>query len=82
MGGQQKIRSLWSHYFDGTDGVIFVLDAHNTARLPEARNELQLLAGHILLKGVPILILANKSDLPNVNNFTLTYRCRLELKKS
>lgn len=27
IGGQDKIRSLWKHYFLGAHGVIFVLDS-------------------------------------------------------
>ena len=27
LGGQNKFRSMWSHYYDGTDAVIFVVDS-------------------------------------------------------
>jgi ADP-ribosylation factor protein 6 len=66
IGGQEKIRLLWPHYFEGTDGVIFVVDSHDQGRIAEAKNELHQLAAHIHMKNVFILILANKSDLPNV----------------
>lgn len=26
VGGQDKIRPLWRHYFENTNGVIFVVD--------------------------------------------------------
>lgn len=27
IGGQERIRRLWRHYFDDTDGLIFVVDS-------------------------------------------------------
>lgn len=27
IGGQDKIRQLWKHYYENTDGLIFVIDA-------------------------------------------------------
>ena len=28
IGGQEKIRPLWRHYYDNVDGVIFILDSN------------------------------------------------------
>ena len=33
VGGQDKIRQLWRHYYNGTDAVIFVVDSADTDRL-------------------------------------------------
>ena len=33
IGGQEKIRPLWRHYFQGTDAVIFVVDSLDEERL-------------------------------------------------
>lgn len=40
MGGQDKIRPLWRHYFQDTQGIIFVVDSNDRDRAGEAREEL------------------------------------------
>ncbi|KAF7528425.1 hypothetical protein G7054_g10127 [Neopestalotiopsis clavispora] len=40
VGGQDKIRPLWRHYFSGTQGLIFVIDSSDRARIEEAKQEL------------------------------------------
>ena len=40
VGGQDKIRPLWRHYYQNTQGIIFVVDSNDTERLEEARDEL------------------------------------------
>ncbi|XP_023890748.1 ADP-ribosylation factor-like [Quercus suber] len=40
VGGQDKIRPLWRHYFQNTQGLIFVVDGNDRDRLVEAREEL------------------------------------------
>eukprot|EP00662_Eupelagonemidae_sp_cell21_P044270 gene44270-1976_t len=32
VGGQDKIRKLWRHYFENTNGVIFVVDCNDRER--------------------------------------------------
>lgn len=70
MSGQSKYRSLWERYYADCHGVVFVIDSSDTMRMAVACNELQLMIQHPEMmknrsttKGVPILILANKSDL-------------------
>ena len=72
MSGQSKYRSLWERYYSDCHGVIFVIDSSDTMRMAVASNELQLMIQHpemvknrstTTTAGVPILILANKSDL-------------------
>ncbi|CAF1270365.1 unnamed protein product [Adineta steineri] len=46
VGGQKQIRSLWRHYLQNCNGLIFVIDSHDRERIDEAREELQ----HILLE--------------------------------
>lgn len=65
VGGQKKIRSLWYHYFQGTDAVIFVIDSNDRERIFEAQSELNVLMNHDLLRHAKLLIYANKQDLPN-----------------
>lgn len=40
VGGQDKIRPLWRHYYQNTQGLIFVVDSSDTKRIAEAENEL------------------------------------------
>eukprot|EP01094_Clydonella_sp_ATCC50884_P018932 TRINITY_DN359_c0_g1_i1.p1 TRINITY_DN359_c0_g1~~TRINITY_DN359_c0_g1_i1.p1 ORF type:complete len:184 (-),score=59.72 TRINITY_DN359_c0_g1_i1:424-975(-) len=65
VGGQDKIRPLWRHYFRNTEGLIFVVDSNDTERFEEAREELHKLLVEEELMGADILVFANKQDLPN-----------------
>lgn len=40
VGGQDKIRPLWRHYFQNTQGLIFVVDSNDRERIQEAADEL------------------------------------------
>lgn len=40
IGGQDRIRTLWKHYFENTQAVIFVADSNDVDRIPEAAHEL------------------------------------------
>lgn len=40
VGGQDKIRPLWRHYYQNTQGLIFVVDSSDTKRIAEAEQEL------------------------------------------
>merc|ERR1712014_518932 len=39
IGGQDRIRRLWRHYFTGTNGVIYVVDSNDRDRTEDAREE-------------------------------------------
>jgi len=65
VGGQDKIRPLWRHYFQGTQGLIFVVDSNDRERASEAAEELGKMLREEELKDVILLVLANKQDLPN-----------------
>ena len=43
IGGQERIRPLWKHYFNGVHGIIFVIDSNDVERLEEAKDELNKL---------------------------------------
>ena len=64
IGGQDRIRSLWRHYYANTHGIIFVVDSADRARLDTAKEELHKLLGEDELRGAKVLVLANKQDLP------------------
>ncbi|PWS22792.1 hypothetical protein DKP78_16530, partial [Enterococcus faecium] len=40
VGGQDKIRPLWRHYFQNTQGLIFVVYRKDRYRVVESRDEL------------------------------------------
>ncbi|PKA47854.1 ADP-ribosylation factor 1 [Apostasia shenzhenica] len=65
VGGQDKIRPLWRHYFQNTQGLIFVIDSNDRERISEARDELHRMLSEDELQGATLLIFANKQDLPN-----------------
>jgi ADP-ribosylation factor 6 len=65
VGGQDKIRPLWRHYYTGTDGLIFVVDSADRDRLDEARIELHKILEDTEMKGVNLLVFANKQDHKN-----------------
>lgn len=65
VGGQDKIRPLWRHYFQNTQGLIFVVDSNDRERLPEAKDELQKMLQEDELRDALLLVFANKQDLPN-----------------
>ena len=65
LGGQAKLRTMWHHYYQDVDGVIFVVDSQDRHRFKDAREELYALLDHEELREVPVLVFANKQDLPN-----------------
>merc|ERR1719381_10013 len=62
VGGQDKIRPLWRHYFQNTQGVIFVVDSNDRDRMTESRDELARMLGDDELRDAVLLVLANKQD--------------------
>jgi ADP-ribosylation factor protein 6 len=65
VGGQDKIRPLWRHYYTGTQALIFVVDSADRDRVDEARQELHRIVNDREMREVIILIYANKQDLPD-----------------
>ena len=63
VGGQQTIRSYWRNYYEQTDGLIFVIDTTDPARLTEVRTELHALLTQERLAGASLLVMANKQDV-------------------
>ncbi|KAH0787916.1 ADP-ribosylation factor [Histomonas meleagridis] len=65
VGGQDRIRPLWRHYFHNTQGLIFVVDSNDIGRIDEARDVLHRLLEEDELRNSVLLVYANKQDLPN-----------------
>ncbi|CAG8591479.1 12701_t:CDS:2, partial [Racocetra fulgida] len=64
VGGQDKIRPLWRHYYTGTQGLIFVIDSQDRDRIDEARQELHRIISDREMRDCLLLVFANKQDLP------------------
>jgi ADP-ribosylation factor protein 6 len=84
VGGQDKIRPLWRHYYSGkyprdhqihedsrqmlihtagTQGLVFVVDSSDHARIEEARTELHRILNDLEMSECLLLVFANKQDL-------------------
>ncbi|KAJ6651563.1 hypothetical protein lerEdw1_020839 [Lerista edwardsae] len=64
VGGGDKMKAMWRHYYADTDGVVFVVDSVDCSLFEEARFNLQAVMSAADLDGVPLVLLANKQDLP------------------
>ncbi|XP_013874615.1 ADP-ribosylation factor 2 [Austrofundulus limnaeus] len=64
VGGQTIIRPLWRHYYTNTQGLIFVVDSNDPERIKDAADELHMMLEEHELRGVSVLVFANKQDLP------------------
>ena len=65
VAGQSHFRFLWEAHYPGCSAVIFVIDAADIERLPEARDVLKThVFNNPYMENVPTLIMANKQDLP------------------
>lgn len=62
------MRPYWRCYYQDTNAVVYVIDSADKDRLEVARQELELMLQEEELRGAPVLILANKQDLPNAMN--------------
>merc|ERR1712241_1303709 len=65
IGGQDKIRPLWRHYYQGTNGLIYVVDCNDRDRVEGAHEELAKIINEDEMRDAVLLVLANKQDLPN-----------------
>merc|ERR1719232_265998 len=64
VGGQDKIRLLWRHYYTNTQGLIYVVDSNDRDRIDENREELHKMLAEEELRDAVLLVFANKQDLP------------------
>ena len=62
--GGDKARPMWSRYFTGCNGLVFVVDGTNESRFNEAREELSWVLKSDEVKGLPLAVLVNKQDKP------------------
>ncbi|KAF3017539.1 ADP-ribosylation factor-like protein 8B [Neopestalotiopsis sp. 37M] len=65
LGGQPRFRPMWERYCRGVDAIVFIVDIADIQVLGQAKDELHALMSHPSLEGIPLLVLGNKSDLPD-----------------
>ncbi|EAU33590.1 hypothetical protein ATEG_05829 [Aspergillus terreus NIH2624] len=65
LGGQPRFRPMWERYCRGVNAIVYIVDAADREALPVATDELHDLMTKPTLDGIPLLVLGNKSDLPN-----------------
>ncbi|CAE7514982.1 arl3 [Symbiodinium natans] len=64
LGGRIPDRALWRKYYKDADALIFVVDSADRRRLEESQNQLEDLLREDDLVDKPLLVYANKQDLP------------------
>ncbi|CAN6294829.1 unnamed protein product [Urochloa humidicola] len=68
LGGQVGLRTIWEKYYDEAHAIIYVIDAATASSFEDAKSALEKVIRHEHLTGAPLLIVANKQDLPGVVN--------------
>lgn len=63
IGGQKKMRPHWKNFYQDTAGFIFVVDCSDKQRLTEAQKEFGRILRSDDLRGLPVVIFANKQDV-------------------
>ncbi|KAJ0962684.1 hypothetical protein J5N97_027806 [Dioscorea zingiberensis] len=64
LGGQIGLRTIWEKYYEEAHAIIYVIDAANPSNFESSKSALEKILRHEDLRGAPLLILANKQDLP------------------
>lgn len=62
---QEELQALWDKYYAECHGVIYTVDSHDKERIQESKESFDAMITNENLKGVPLLVLANKQDLPD-----------------
>ena len=63
LGGQSRFRESWEKYCRDADVIIFVVDSNDRSNIDIARASLHELLSNESLKGISLLVLANKNDI-------------------
>jgi small GTP-binding protein len=63
VAGGKKSRELWKHYYEDTDGMVWMVDAADAERFKESSDALaKAMKDAKLPSDVPVLVLCNKND--------------------
>ena len=63
LGGHETARKIWKDYFPAVNAILFLVDAVDVNRFPEAYKELKEILETPELVNIPIAILGNKIDM-------------------
>uniref|UniRef100_A0A673N5G6 ADP-ribosylation factor-like protein 14 n=1 Tax=Sinocyclocheilus rhinocerous TaxID=307959 RepID=A0A673N5G6_9TELE len=58
-----KMRAHWRNFYQDTAGIVFVVDSSDIKRLDEAKSVLEQTLKGDHLRGLPVVVLANKQDI-------------------
>ncbi len=64
IGGQPRFRPMWERYCRGVNSIVYVVDSADPSTFEDSRRCLADLLGKPALEKIPLLVLANKNDLP------------------
>ncbi|KAJ3303768.1 ADP-ribosylation factor protein 3 [Kappamyces sp. JEL0829] len=73
LGGQKQLLSIWSKYYEDCHGIVFVVDSSDMQRIDECKTVLGTMGCRLTpeqviqndaTQDVPVLMLANKQDVP------------------
>lgn len=62
--GEENLKPLWEHFYETAKGIVFVVDCNDRDSIDLVRSEIETVVNNPLLSGVPVLVMANKQDLP------------------
>ncbi|MEX2680960.1 MAG: ADP-ribosylation factor-like protein [Candidatus Sigynarchaeota archaeon] len=68
LGGQVAFRSTWMNHWADPDLLVFMIDAADASRFPEAKAALWSILDKPEAKGKPLLVISNKVDLPDARS--------------
>nr|XP_053636416.1 ADP-ribosylation factor-related protein 1-like [Cherax quadricarinatus] len=64
LGGQEELQPLWEKYFAECHAIIYMVDSADRERMDESKEAFDRMISSETLTGVPLLVLANKQDIP------------------
>lgn len=73
LGGQEELQALWDKYYAECHAVIYTVDSNDRERMQESKKSFDAMISNENLMGVPLLVLANKQDLPGLYQFFQFY---------
>ncbi|XP_075496161.1 ADP-ribosylation factor-like [Primulina tabacum] len=63
MGGRDRMRPIWRHFFYNTSGLIYVVDSADRESIGWAKENFQAIISHPYMINAVILVFANKQDI-------------------
>ena len=64
LGGQTELQALWDKYYSECHAIIYTVDSNDRERIEESKRCFDAMISNANINNVPLLVLANKQDLP------------------